>query len=238
MNRVIKALAISKSSVYYKNKEYPQRKSSKRISVPNETVEAIFEITKANPTFGVPRVRAILKRDYGIEISKYLLNRTMKEHGLLIKCNRTRGKTRHHDGKIMVPLPNARRSSDITTIKCWNGEKLKFTYILDCCDRSIIAWLAQKHIQASDIELMFQEALDIRFNGFVPQNKSLQFLHDNGPEYLEKGLQKQLKLWNVENCNTPSYPPQSNGMCEAFNATFKRDYVYESYLDTAEYVKN
>ena len=29
---------------------------------------------------------------------------------------------------------------------------------------------------------------------------------------------------------------QSNGLCEAFHGTFKRDYVYENCLDTPEVV--
>lgn len=47
-----------------------------------------------------------------------------------------------------------------------------------------------------------------------------------------------LKSWNIDDCNTPIYSPQSNGMCESLNGTFKRDYVYESCLDTAQTVLN
>ena len=61
--------------------------------------------------------------------------------------------------------------------------------------------------------------------------ESLQFLHDNGPEYIEKKLTKSIAEWKIVNCNTPTYSPQSNGMCEAFNGTFKRDYVYKNCLD-------
>lgn len=39
-------------------------------------------------------------------------------------------------------------------------------------------------------------------------------------------------------CNTPTYSPRSNEMCEAFNDTFKRDYVYESCLDNPATVHN
>jgi len=46
-----------------------------------------------------------------------------------------------------------------------------------------------------------------------------------------------LALWNVKDCRTPTYSPQSNGMCEAFNGTFKRDYVYENCLEDFETVE-
>ena len=81
-----------------------------------------------------------------------MVHRFMKEEGLLIKRNPARGASRPHTGKIAVEQPNTRWASDITSIKCRNGQKLRFTYVLDCCDRSIIAWKAGTHMQASDME--------------------------------------------------------------------------------------
>ena len=88
-----------------------------------------------------------------------MVHRIMKEEDLLIKRNRTRGSSRPHTGKISVLNPNTRWASDITSIKCWNGEKMRLAIIIDCCDRSIIAWKIGKHMQASDIELLVQDAL-------------------------------------------------------------------------------
>lgn len=78
---------------------------------------------------------------------------------------------------------------------------------------------------------MVQDALLKRFNK-LSGNGKLEFLHDNGPEYLEKILQRRLIDWDVVNCNKPTYSPQSNGMCEAFNGTFKKDYLYQNYLES------
>lgn len=231
INRTIRVLGISKSTVYYKKKPYPTRKPTPRKFLEQEAKASILAITGKKATYGTPRVKAILKRDYNISLSKYMVHRFMKEEGLLITRNRTRGSSRPHTGRIAVNESNTRWASDITSIKCWNGQKLRFTYVLDCCDRSIIAWKAGFHMQACDIEIMLQEAIFNRFEDNLPEKETLQFLHDNGPEYIEKKLRKSIKQWQIEDCNTPTYSPQSNGMCEAFNGTFKRDYVYESCLD-------
>ena len=74
---------------------------------------------------------------------------------------------------------NPNTPSDITSIKCWNGEKMRLAIIIDCCDRSIIAWKIGKHMQASDIELLVQDALYERFGEELPEKGKLQFLHDN-----------------------------------------------------------
>jgi len=236
LNKMILILGIPRSTVFYKKKRYPKRESPQRKVVSEELKTAIFAITKKKATYGVPRVLAILKRDYNIQETKYLVHRFMTKEGLLIKKNRTRGSNRPHTGKISVKASNARWASDMTSIKCWNGEKIRLAIIIDCCDRSIISWKAGLHMQACDIELMVQEALFNRFGENLPEKYKLEFLHDNGPEYIEKGLKKQLTKWNIKDCNTPTYSPQSNGICESFNGTFKRDYVYENCLDTPEIV--
>ncbi len=236
MNKTIAILGIPKSSVYYKKKAYPQNRKSRRKAISANAAKAIKEITSNKATYGTPRVRAILKRDYGFDLTKYMVHRHMKENNLLITYNRTRGMGRDHSGKISVDKSNSRWASDITSIKCWNGEKIRVAVLMDCCDRSIISYYAAKRIQACDIELMVQDGLWKRFGDSLPPKGQLQFLHDNGPEFIENILTQNLKSWNIESCNTPTYSPQSNGMVEAWNGTFKRDYVYESCLDDAEYV--
>jgi len=90
---------------------------------------------------------------------------------------------------------------------------------------------------AVDIEMMKQEALLKRFVKLKAPRR-LEFLHDNGPEFLEKQLKKQLLDWNITDFNTPTYSPQSNGISEAFNGTFKRDYVYQNCLESEEEVRS
>ena len=238
INKTIKGLGVSKSTVYYKSKPYPERKRTARKERCEQMKAAIMELTAKKSTYGVPRVKALLKRDYGLNVTKYMVHRYMKEEGLLITRHRTRGSSRSPTGQIAVESPNTRWASDITSIKCSNGEKLRVAFLMNYCDRSIIAWRAGKHRQAVDIELMVQEDFCTRFGETLPAMEQLQFLHDNGPEFVEKNLKTSLKSWNIIDCNTPTYSPQSNGMCEALNGTFKRDYVYESCLDTSQTVIN
>lgn len=234
-NRVLRVLGISKGTSYYKKKGYPKNRQQK-ITKDAEVVDVLKEISRSRPTYGCPRVRAIAKRDFGLVLTGHKVYRLMKEHSLLLRYRGSRGPKREHTGKVSVAESNMRWASDLTQIRLWDGTRLRFTYILDCCDRSIISYRLGRYMWAVDVEQMLQETLLNRF-GQLPAPKPLEFLHDNGPEYLEHALQKQLKEWNIVNCNTPTYSPQSNGMCEAFNGTFKRDYVYQNCLDSEEEVR-
>jgi len=116
INRTIIAIGVAKSTVYYKSKGYPDRKRTLRKHLPDDVKADILKITEMKATYGTPRVKAILKRDYSKTISKYMVHRFMKEEGLLITRNRTRGSSRPHTGKIAVDKPNTRWASDITSI--------------------------------------------------------------------------------------------------------------------------
>ena len=234
-NRILSVFGISKGSAYYKKKGYP--KSRKRAVKKDEAaVSVIKEISHARLTYGCPRILAIAKHDYGLALSAHKVYRIMKSEGLLIKVNRTRNPIREHTGKVSVVISDTRWASDLTQIKLWDGTRLRFTYIIDCCDRSIISWRLDRVMWAVDIEMMMQEALLKRFGKFKAPRR-LEFLHDNGPEYLEKQLKKQLLDWNITDCNTPTYSPQSNGICEAIYGTLKRDYVYQNCLESEEEVR-
>jgi putative transposase len=115
MNRTIKALGVAKSTVYYKPKAYPDRKRTPRRMLEEESKEVILAITAKKATYGVPRVKAILKRDYGIGLTKYMVHRFMKQGNLLIKRNRPRGANRPHTGKVAVKSSSTRWASDITS---------------------------------------------------------------------------------------------------------------------------
>jgi putative transposase len=55
----------------------------------------------------------------------------MKENGLLIAMNGTRGCSRPHTDIVSINKINTRWASDITSIKCYNRQKVRFTFIMD-----------------------------------------------------------------------------------------------------------
>ncbi|MGQ7191160.1 DDE-type integrase/transposase/recombinase, partial [Escherichia sp. HC-CC] len=45
-----------------------------------------------------------------------------------------------HSGKVAVKESNQRWCSDGFEFRCDNGEKLRVTFALDCCDREALHW--------------------------------------------------------------------------------------------------
>jgi putative transposase len=202
-----------------------------------ELLPQIKTIIDARPTYGYKRVTAMVNRirvALGLKkVNKKRIYRIMKVNGLLLPKS---PRLRNHlpTGKVMTMFSNLRWCSDCFEIKCFNGEKVYVVFILDCCDREIIATIVKKEpILAIDIQAMMLEAVEKRFNS-SRANRQVEFLSDRGSIYRALKTVEMARSLNLKSCFTAAYSPESNGMSEALVKTIKRDYVYVNDCETAD----
>ncbi|MCV5784735.1 IS3 family transposase, partial [Escherichia coli] len=69
--------------------------------------------------------------------------RVMREHGLLLERKPAAPLAQQaHKGRVAVKESNRRWCSDGFEFRCDNGEKLRVTFAMDCCDREALDWAA------------------------------------------------------------------------------------------------
>jgi putative transposase len=160
--------------------------------------------------------------------------RLMKAHGLLLGRHGGERLGRRHDGKVIVMRSDLRWCSDGLEFACWNGEVVRVASVIDAHDREIIAWraVAGAGISGSDVRDMMLEAVERRC-GTTRTPNQVEFLADNGSPYRARDTRVFAAQLGLVPCFTPVASPESNGMCEAFVRTFKRDYVEVSPIPTA-----
>lgn len=208
-------------------------------SCDEEILIEIKNIIKIRPSYGYKRVTAMVNKvRYAFKldsINKKRVYRIMKMNGLILPKtdnNRTHVST----GKVMTLHSNTRWCSDCFEIKCFNGEKIYVTFLLDTCDREVISYLAKKEpILSQDIQELLLMGSEYRFgNGRPP--RQIEFLSDRGAIYRAYNVQAFAAQLNFKSCFTAAYSPESNGMSEAFVKTMKRDYVYVTDCASADLV--
>lgn len=194
-----------------------------------EILTQIKTIIEARPTYGYKRVTAMVNRLRKSlmlpKVNKKRIYRVMKLNGLLLPKAQT---TREHKptGKVMTLHSNTRWCSDCFEIKCFNGEKVYVSFVIDSCDREIIAYRASiTPMLGEDIELLMLDAVEYRFNS-RKTTREIEFLSDRGSIYRAKSTVTFGRALGLKSCFTAAYSPESNGMSEAFVKTIKRDYVY------------
>ena len=97
----------------------------------------IRQICDERPTYGYRRVTAILNRvlreggEPGVNHKR--VYRIMKIHDLLLQRHTGRP-ARLHEGTVITLRSNIRWCSDVFEIACWNGERVRVAFSMDCAD--------------------------------------------------------------------------------------------------------
>jgi len=197
----------------------------------------IRKIMDERATYGYRRVSALLNRQLGdVPVNHKRVYRIMKKHNLLLQRHTGRP-VRSHEGTVQMIRSNLRWCSDAFEIACWNGERIRVAFSMDCCDREIMSYIATTGGICGDmIRDLMAEAIEGRFGAVDRLPFRIQWLSDNGPAYVAHETQKFARMIGLEVCTTPYYSPESNGMAESFVKTFKRDYVHMNPLPDAKTV--
>ncbi|BCA71711.1 hypothetical protein JE86ST02C_0380 (plasmid) [Escherichia coli] len=104
-----------------------------------EVLSCILDIIGDMPAYGYRRVWAILRRQSRNEglpfVNAKRIYRIMSENNLLLLHDKPSRQQREHKGRISVKESDQRWCSDGFEFGCDDGEKLRVTFVLDCCDR-------------------------------------------------------------------------------------------------------
>lgn len=194
-----------------------------------EVLSRILDIIGDMPAYGYRRVWAILRRQSRNEglpfVNAKRVYRIMSENSLLLLHDKPSRPQREHKGRISVKESDQRWCSDGFEFGCDDGEKLRVTFVLDCCDREAIDWAASTGgYDKATVQDVMSGAAEKRFGDKVPE-QSIQWLTDNGSAYRAHETRQFARELNLEPCTTAVSSPQSNGMAERFVKTMKEDYI-------------
>jgi putative transposase len=224
----------------YKKPLAPEGRGFYKKESDQEILEQIKAIINLRPSYGYKRVTAMLNKERFLlgatKLNKKRIYRIMKINGLILPKNRIQ-RDHQSTGKVMTLFSNTRWCSDGFEIKCFNGEKVFVSFVLDTCDREVISFVASTEpLRSEHIQWIMMEAVEKRFGEALQAPRQIEFLTDRGAIYKAYNVQSLARQLNLKPCFTKAYSPESNGMAEALVNTIKRDYVYTNDCETAEKV--
>ena len=84
-------------------------------------------------------------------------------------------------------VPTSADAPDHLELKCRNGEIVRVRFVIDACDREIIAWSAVAHTGVSGemVRDLMVEAVEQRF-GDARTPYPVEWLSDNGSAYIAR----------------------------------------------------
>ncbi|EFN4364495.1 IS3 family transposase [Escherichia coli] len=182
------------------------------------------------PTYGYRRVWALLRRQAELDgmpaINAKRVYRIMRQNALLLERKPAVSPSkRAHTGRVAVKESNQRWCSDGFEFRCDNGEKLRVTFALDCCDREALHWaVTTGGFNSETVQDVMLGAVERRFGNELPASP-VEWLTDNGSCYRANETRQFARMLGLEPKSTAVRSPESNGIAESFVKTIKRDYI-------------
>ncbi|HGC1420595.1 TPA: IS3 family transposase [Escherichia coli] len=229
---VSRCLRVSRAQLHVILRRADDWKDGRRRRHTDDTdvLRRIHHVIGELPTYGYRRVWALLRRQAELDgmpaINAKRIYRIMRQNALLLeRKTAVPPSKRAHTGRVAVKESNQRWCSDGFEFRCDNGEKLRVTFALDCCDREALHWaVTTGGFNSETVQDVMLGAVERRFGNELPASP-VEWLTDNGSCYRANETRQFARMLGLEPKNTAVRSPESNGIAESFVKTIKRDYI-------------
>ncbi|WP_368317912.1 IS3 family transposase [Escherichia coli] len=229
---VSRCLRVSRAQLHVILRRADDWKDGRRSRHTDDTdvLRRIHHVIGELPTYGYRRVWALLRRQTELDgmpaINAKRIYRIMRQNALLLERKpAVPPSKRAHTGRVAVKESNQRWCSDGFEFRCDNGEKLRVTFALDCCDREALHWaVTTGGFDSETVQDVMLGAVERRFGSELPASP-VEWLTDNGSCYRANETRQFARMLGLEPKNTAVRSPESNGIAESFVKTIKRDYI-------------
>ncbi|HBD1114126.1 IS3 family transposase [Escherichia coli] len=232
VNLVSRCLRVSRAQLHVILRRTDDWKDGRRSRHSDDTdvLLRIHHVIGELPTYGYRRVWALLRRQAELDgmpaINAKRIYRIMRQNALLLERKpAVPPSKRAHTGRVAVKESNQRWCSDGFEFRCDNGEKLRVTFALDCCDREALHWaVTTGGFNSETVQDVMLGAVERRFGNELPASP-VEWLTDNGSCYRANETRQFARMLGLEPKSTAVRSPESNGIAESFVKTIKRDYI-------------
>ena len=189
MSAVAETLGVARSNLAERKKGATKPRGRYRKAEDADLAPLIRAIVDARPTYGYRRVCALANRQLRTEgkppVNVKRVLRIMQNNGLTLERHTARRPGRTHDGVVIVLRSNCRWCSDHLEIRARNGEVVRVLFVIDACDREIIAWsaVANGGVSGEMVRDLMIAAVERRFGALKVLHR-VEWLSDNGSAYI------------------------------------------------------
>ena len=230
VRRLCRAFAISRQAYYAAQRAPAAGARVVRLAVrPDVTpaatvVVAIKAILAVEAAWGVRKVWAALRRR-GLRVSRRRVWALMHAQGLVLAREREPGGPPPR-GHVVVPDPNRRWATDLTTVWTRREGWVAVVPTIDCGCRSVLALDVTKDQSAPAVLRAIDTLLGAQFGtaGAVPEG--LELGTDHGPQYTGQDCADLVARWGLVHTLAPVGRPTGNAVVERVIRTMKEECVW------------
>jgi putative transposase len=195
-------------------------------------VSELKRVIDEEPTYGVRRLTAMVRRSLGIPVNRKKVHRIVKLNGWQA-VKRSKGKRPRVKGWVSrAQHPDQRWAVDVTHIFCGNDGWCHMPGVMDCSDRELVGWRLSKSGKAKVAAAALEDAL--RQRGITKRHK-LDLRSDNGLVFGSKAFTEVTNKYGVGQEYITPYTPEQNGMIERFFRTLKEECIWQHRFESIDH---
>jgi putative transposase len=221
---------LSRAAYYGARKAPKPRPSGDVVPLPRRprptpaevVLAAIRAVIAREPAWGVRKCWATLKRD-GLKISRKRVWALMHANGLVLVRDHEPGETPR--GHVVVPEPNRRIATDLTT--CWTRQHGTVAIVptIDCGCRTVEVVVTKDQHGPAILESV-RNKLVAAFGSPDNVPAGVELRTDHGPQYTGSDCADLCKEWNLDHTYAPVGRPTGNAVAERVIRTLKEEVVW------------
>ncbi len=232
LNRVLKALGITRSVWYARGKRAPNRPGRKPKVVPEALAEAIRSLAHQYPWWGYKRIAVIARRE-GLAVSNKLVYRVFKAGGLLQKP-RLRQAALYQAARLFELLPagpNLLWQADVTYLHIPGHGWWYAVTVIDDYSRYLLACHFTPSYRAPDVTAALDAARAEAERWHGPLEQTPFLVTDNGSSFLARHFRNHID-GQYSHVRIQYRTPTQLGLLERFHQTLKTEEVYWRLYDS------
>jgi len=242
VSAIARAFSMSRSGVYHilNQRRKPMSKIERMREKYGHLKYKVDSLCREFPKYGYRRIRVMLRRRYGIYMSKKTVQLIMRAFNLSLPVKKKRI-ARPHSEKMEVSYPYQLWQTDMT--KVWvNGTGWMYLFgVIDCFTREAVGFCFSLFASAKEALKALEMAVDACFPNGIPSGLGLILNSDNGCQFGARAFQTAVRAFGFTFTRTAYDTPQENAYIESFFGKFKEEEVwvkeYESVQEAEESIR-
>ena len=192
---------------------------------------AIRTVVEQEPAWGVRKVWATLRRE-GLRVSRRRVWALMHAHGLVLARDREPGEpTRGH---VVVPEPNRRFATDLTTTWTRRDGVVAIVPTLDCGCRSLLGLEVTTDQTGPVVLASVETALVAAFGSPAAVPEGVELRSDHGPQYTGADCAALVARWGLTHTFAAVGRPTGNAVVERLIRTMKEEVIWLRDWESAD----
>jgi putative transposase len=179
--------------------------------------------------YGYRRVRAQLRKDYGLCIGQKTVRRIMRDEGLAQPKLRFKPARPPHIGKMVAEAPNTAWQIDMTCFVLADLTPLYLIVVIDCFSRKVVGWNLDRRCRAKEWIAAVRLALEAQG---LTDGTGITLRCDNGSQPCSKRFVEYLSSAKIRGEYTGYNAPDDNAFVERVIRTIKEEEIWPNLYDS------